>query len=435
MIDKLKILYHYLNRPKFESRDKLECWQDKQVKSFLKKILKKSPFYKNYYEKCCIGDWREFPVIDKAVMMDNFDALNTVKITKEKAFEVALKAEKERDFTPAIGNITVGLSSGTSGNRGVFLVNPQERCKWAGKILAKILPYSIFKSHRIAFFLRANSNLYTTVQSGKIKFEFFDLLNPIETHVQGLNSFGPTILIAPPSVLRMLAQAKDGGVLNISPDKIISVAEVLEPIDEHYIAVSFGQKLHQVYQATEGFIASTCQYGTLHLNEDMIVVQKEYVDESAGKFIPIITDFSRTTQPIIRYRLNDILTERKEPCPCKSHYTAIEKIEGRCDDIFYLKDTNGDYKPVFPDYISRAVMYASEFIDEYKVVQFDNSIKIYLRLSNNDLRNEIETSVKNELNMLFSRLGILGCEIDFDNYLNENKDRKMKRVERKIGVC
>ena len=74
-------------------------------------------------------------------------------IKKEEAFRVALQAETTRDFAPQLEGITVGLSSGTSGNRGLFLVGPQEQAKWAGTILAKALPGSLWAEQRIAFFL------------------------------------------------------------------------------------------------------------------------------------------------------------------------------------------------------------------------------------------------------------------------------------------
>ena len=48
--------------------------------------------------------------------------------------------------------------------------------------------------------------------------------------------------------------------------------------------------IDQVYQATEGFLACTCSAGHLHLNEDIIFVEKEYLDER--RFYPVITDLS-----------------------------------------------------------------------------------------------------------------------------------------------
>ncbi len=136
-------------------------------------------------------------------------------------------------------------------------------------------------------------------------------------------------------MLRFLAKSLREGELQISPLKILSVAEVLDPMDEQFIQETFEQKVHQVYQCTEGFLGCTCEHGTIHINEELLIMEKEYLDDH--KFIPIITDFSRKAQPILRYRLNDILTERTSPCPCGSPMLAIEKIEGRSDDIFYFQ--------------------------------------------------------------------------------------------------
>ncbi len=55
------------------------------------------------------------------------------------ASAAAEKAETSRDFTPTVRGVTVGLSTGTSGARGVFMVSPAERQRWAGTMLAKLL--------------------------------------------------------------------------------------------------------------------------------------------------------------------------------------------------------------------------------------------------------------------------------------------------------
>lgn len=174
-------------------------------------------------------------------------------------------------------------------------------------------------------------------------------------HIRRLNLYQPSILAAPPSVLKILAMAIKSNELKIKPIKVISIAEVLEPIDQLFIGEQFQQTIHQVYQCTEGFLDVSCSQGIIHLNEDLVVIQKEYIDDR--RFIPVITDFCRTTQPIIRYRLNDILVESSKPCSCGSIFTALEKIEGRCDDIFYLYTRfGGKLVPVFPDFLRRALM-------------------------------------------------------------------------------
>ena len=65
------------------------------------------------------------------------------------------------------------------------------------------------------------------------------------------------------------------GELAIHPQKIVSVAEILEDSDRERIAEAFSLSIiDQVYQATEGFLACTCSAGNLHLNEDIIFVEK-----------------------------------------------------------------------------------------------------------------------------------------------------------------
>lgn len=438
MKDKIKILKAYLHSKygkTFKSKKELEAYQHKQVISFLHKILPLSPFYSNLYKGLSLEDWRSFPTIDKTIMMDNFNRLNTVGINKENAFEIAFKAENNRDFSPMLNDITIGLSSGTSGNRGLFIASKEERLKWAGTILSKVLPNSILSSNKVAFFLRANSNLYTTVEGGRIKFEFFDLLDEVDKLIQKLNSFSPTILVAPPSMLRLLAKSIEDNRLKINPLKIISVAEVLDPLDEKYINSQFNGKIHQIYQCTEGFLATTCSHGTLHLNEDLLVIQKDYIDKSLGKFSPIITDFSRNSQPIIRYKLNDILTERKTPCPCGSIHTAIDAIEGRCDDMFYLYGSNtSKLIPIFPDFIRRAIISSSEYISEYKVIQKEYRLfEVFVDVPI-EVKYEVSKKIISSFSNLFDKLQCEMPHIEFIEDIENIPSKKLRRVERQFQI-
>ncbi|HLO86337.1 MAG TPA: F390 synthetase-related protein [Nostocaceae cyanobacterium] len=435
----LTILWSYLKAKyirRFPSREALLAWQNLQVRKYLQEIIPKSPFYRNYYQNYNIDNWQELPIIDKSIMMSNFDQLNTINVTKPQVLELAAQAEQKRDFSQTLQGYTVGMSSGTSGNRGLFIVSQTEQQAWAGTILAKALPSFILTPQRIAFFLRANSNLYETVKGQKLKFEYFDLFKDINSHIQRLQKFQPTILVSPPSMLRLLAEAQSRGELNIQPIKIVSVAEVLDPLDETYISKCFGQKIHQIYQCTEGFLGHTCEYGTLHLNEDILVIQKEYLDKEAGKFIPIITDFNRRTQPIIRYRLDDILTERKEPCPCGSILTAVESIEGRKDDIFWLRQQTGEnLKPIFPDFIRRTIILASEDIQEYLVIQKNpDLIEVYLKVAE-ELRDSIENNVHQSLLELFSRMSCQVPTIHYHKYEDRREHHvKLRRVKREFII-
>ncbi len=432
----LSILWHYAqakrNLTRWTDRSELEQWQDRQVKRHLKAILPRSPFYQRLYAGRSVEDWREFPTISKVEMMKHFNELNTVGLDRDRAFELALEAERSRNFVPTIGNVTIGLSSGTSGNRGLFIVQPKETFAWAGNMLAKILPGSLLDRHRAALFLRANSNLYGSVATGRFSFAFFDLLEPMSTLIHRLQEFSPTLLVAPPSVLRRLAEAQRDGKINLRPIRIFSVAEVLEPEDKAFIEEWFQVPVFQIYQATEGFLGVSCVHGTLHLNEDIVVIQKEWLDEKRRKFSPVITDFRRRTQPILRYRLNDILTERAIPCPCGSVFTAIESIEGRCDDMFLFR-VEGTQKTieVFPDFIRRAIITSSPAITEYRAIQdINGDIEIQLAVDFSQ-QSCTEIRVRENFQQLCTTLGCVIPKISFAPIANSEMQTKLRRVLRR----
>ncbi len=154
--------------------------------------------------------------MDKALMMARFDDLNTVGISKDQAMKVALEAERTRDFSPTVGRISVGLSSGTSGHRGLFLTSPEEQAMWAGAVLAKMLPRGRCFGQHIAFFLRANNNLYQTLDSPLLSFRFFDMEQPLAEHLAALQNAQPSIFVAPASVLSRLPAYPVQAQLNIA---------------------------------------------------------------------------------------------------------------------------------------------------------------------------------------------------------------------------
>ena len=366
-MSKLSTLFRYFFTPKkFKSRKQIERIQRKGMSKQAKFVRKNSPFYARHWDGLQDEQWHEFPLIDKSIMMENLEDLLTVRIDVSKAKSLADEAEKSRDFSPKIGPYSIGYSSGTSGSRGMHFVSEKEQAGWAGFMLARGLDGSIFSKHRIGLILRANSNTFESVGSNRIEFKFYDLMKPLEDIHESILQDKLDILIGPPSVLRYLADVKSP----LKVRKLVSAAEVLDEIDRRHIEAHFGQIVHQFYSSTEGEIAATCEHGTLHLNEEIMVIQKQWVDEEKGWYHPIISDFKRKTQPIIRYRLNDILVASKQPCKCGDTRESIESIMGRQDDIFMLEKKSGDgFEQVIPDFIRRAVMQMHPDITAYCAIQ------------------------------------------------------------------
>lgn len=308
------------------------------------------------------------PVVSKPQWLAQFDQTNTAGLTLAQARDAALAAEHERDFSSTVRargrDYTVGLSSGTSGSRGVFVVSAEEQARWAGVTLAKLLPRGLFAGERVAFFLRANSNLYTATRSRWLSFEYFDLMQGFESHLARLTSYRPSIVVAPAQVLQALAPKAQA--LGLSGCYVISVAEVLEPSVRELLERSFA-RVGEVYQATEGLLATTCEHGRLHLNEENLVVEPEWLGE--GRFVPVVTDLRRRTQPLVRFRLNDVLRDGGRGCPCGRVTRVVVAVEGRCDDQLQLPGPHGERVTVFSDAVSRALALGLPTGAEYELVQ------------------------------------------------------------------
>jgi putative adenylate-forming enzyme len=396
------------------------------MKKHVKFIRKNSPFYARHWDGLSDDQWAEFPLIDKSVMMENLGDLLTVRLDVEQATKLAKKAEQSRDFSSKIGPYSIGFSSGTSGSRGMHFVSEKEQASWAGFMLSRGLDDSILSRQKIGLILRANSNTFESIGSKRIKFKFYDLMKPLEEIHQMILQDELDILIGPPSVLRYLADVKSPLKVN----KLVSAAEVLDEIDRRHIEQHFGQIAHQFYSSTEGEIAATCEFGTLHLNEGIMVIQKEWVDEEKGWYHPIISDFKRSTQPIIRYRLNDILVASKQPCKCGDARESIDSIMGRQDDIFLLKKRNGgEYEQIVPDFIRRAVMQMHPDITAYRAIQRSaDEIEVQL------LPEDLEQVSLEGFDLVWQQKNVETPKIIITKYEHKPSATKLRRIQREFTI-
>ncbi|MCM3780451.1 F390 synthetase-related protein [Microbacterium hydrocarbonoxydans] len=406
------------------SRRAVDRRQRRLLKRHLRFLRRRSPYFRDLLAD---RTFDALPLMDKRVMMAHFDAMNTVGARRDEALELAIANERSREFDADLGANSVGLSSGTSGHRGLFLVSPAERDAWVGTVLARTLPRGNLLGHRIALFLRADNTLYESVRSRAVSFRYFDVYADMAGNVARLQQYRPTILVAPPSVLRVIAEAAQAGAFDVVPQKVYSVAEVLELADADRIRKALRQPvLHQLYQCTEGFLAHTCEHGVIHLNEDAVLFEREPLD--AERFVPIVTDLRRRAQPIVRYRLGDVLRAKAERCSCGSALAAIDRIEGREGDTLLFRGREGGAVPVFADVMARALLFAEGF-DEYRVVQTAASrLEIALDVVNDRSRR----SVVAEVDGLADRLDCERPEVVFVRY-ERDPAVKLRRVVRDWG--
>lgn len=365
---------------------KIHEFHERQAQKIIQYAVNNSKFYRSYYNNQNLSNVSQLPLIDKQIMMKEFTDFNTVGLTREECLDFCLRTEETRDFSKKYKNFIIGMSTGTSGNRGIEMVSKKEAGIMQTTFIARF-PIPLRGRFHLAFILRVFSPGFN-VNIGKFKMSYVSPMDTLENIIDKLNQMQPTALSAPPSMLKILAEAKQDKKLQISPNLVVSYAEVLSPDTEQYLEQIFETKILEVYKCTEGMLAQSCKAGRLHINEDISIV--EIVDKNDDPIPPgtpghvIVTDLVKHTTPIIRYRLNDIVTidPDPKPCSCGSQFRVIKQIQGRADDMFLGRrfDTKKS-QFIFGDYIRRAIVSTSDHIREYRAIQESpNKINIDLDL-------------------------------------------------------
>lgn len=276
----------------------------------------------------------DFPVVDASDMRASPGVWNSLSLSNEQIATGANAAERGEAGEVRHG-VYAGYSTGSFGKRGMFLSSRAERARYLGQSLAKLLPAPFLSRRRIGLCLRADNALYRDVaNAGRFEFHFFNLTMQPEVRAAEVEAFAPDIFVAPSHILAELAAMAISG--KFKPPKFERLFYGAEPMgapERDWIANALGARPDPIYQATEGFLAAACRYGTLHLNEDSIAFEFETIG-SSDRVRAIVTDLRRTSQPIVRVRLDDIIQLRNAACPCGSAMQAIEPVEGRVADIW-----------------------------------------------------------------------------------------------------
>lgn len=394
----------------YQNRESMLRAQERRLYSFLRRKADRVPAFEGIQGRF-LQDW---PVMDKAALMADFARYNRLGLT-------AAEGWSHLEAGTAPKGHAIGASTGTSGNRGLYIVSERERYRWLGTILAHALPDFLCRRHRVAIVLPANSRLYDAAnESGRLQLRFFDLGLGIEAQFAPLAEFQPTVIVAPPKFLRALAESDT----QITPQRIFSGAEVLDEEDRRIVETRFDLIVREIYMATEGLFGIACRHGTLHLLEDQVAFEFLPVEGSANLVTPLITDFSRETQVMIRYRMNDVLELAPIPCPCGRPHRAIQQVHGRCDDIFTLPSFGSPVR-ITPDVIRNAVLRADKRISDFRVIQTGrNTVRVELKPEEGDCLPAAAASLR----ALFTACGAAPEIKPVATVLISPSDRKLRRV-------
>lgn len=275
------------------------------------------------------GRLEDMPIVDVAEIRHDYGQWNSLGLTDT---QIRQMADNPQPDNAQAGDISVGYSSGTAGQRGLFMADAAERADYIGQSLARLLPLAaLLKRQRLALHLRSNSALYSDVSRSRFAFAHFPLDRPAAESWTALQAWHPTILIAPPH--RLLAMARDAMGSLPSLRHLFYGSEPMSRAEADWLQSRFGLRPLPIYQATEGFLGAACPRGALHLNDHSLEIELEPVPGTPG-FCPIITDLRRHSQPIVRVRGDDYLELADQPCPCGFAGRVIAPPAGRVQQIW-----------------------------------------------------------------------------------------------------
>lgn len=297
--------------------------------SRLQSSLKATPALLGYAQK----PLSEYPITDISDVRKDYGRWNSLGLDHDQIIKLA--EANERGIVENTNGLSAGYSTGTSGQRGVFLASPSERADYIGQSLARLLPASaLLKHQRLALHLRSNNTLYSDVSGKQFVFRHFSLNAPPQETLKSLQAFSPTILIAPPYRLLAMSEFFNGTEAPLGHLKYLFYgSEPMSEVENEHIRSVYGQHAHPIYQATEGFIGGACANGKLHLNDHSMEIELDPVPGTPG-YRPIITDLRRKSQPVVRFRGDDYLELDHEVCACDFAGRVIKPIAGRVQNIW-----------------------------------------------------------------------------------------------------
>lgn len=158
----------------------------------------------------------------------------------------------------------------------------------------------------------------------------------------------------------------------------ITTAEVLHPHQREAIASTFGCPVADSYGCAEAGVAGfECERGGMHVPIESVVVER--IPAEGGLAEVLLTDLHNLRQPLIRYRVGD-LVEPVPPgtrCACGRALPLLGRLTGRAGDTLELPDGRR-VNANLPSYVFKHHGKA-DTVREYQFVQFPEGV-IELRI-------------------------------------------------------
>lgn len=363
-----------------------------------------SAFYRSLYRDVprALDDTSDLPVTSKKELMARFDDWVTDPDLRLSNIQ-AVVDDPQRIGERYLGKYTLATTSGTTGTRGIFVLDDHTITvtnAMAARMIASWLSLAdavrvALRGGRLAMVMATAGHFASAVAAVRLRqgsasrarrVGVFPASAPLPSLVEQLNLFQPALLAPYASMGAMLATEQEVGRLHISPVLIALSAEGLPPHEYHRIAKAFRAKTGNSYAATEcTFLSYGCREGWLHVNADWAIlepVNAEHRPVAPGvqSHTVLLTNLANRVQPIIRYDLGDSVVQRPNGCRCGNSLPAI-RVTGRAADVLTFPASSGGRRSV-PPLTFGSVLDTLAGVEQAQIVQTAHErLRIRLRLA------------------------------------------------------
>jgi amino acid adenylation domain-containing protein len=308
-----------------------------------------SPFYRDLYSSTgikyrALGEVTssDLPLIDKKMLMDNFDRAVTDTRLRKRDLERWMY-ENRNPAASYLNEFVVFHSSGTSGRAGVFVYSQTER-RFAGSIVASQLPppanYGNGRT-KAAFYIIAHGNRSAVSRAVRMPSSIYEtlilsVLDSPDVVARKLNDFQPHQLHGYASSVHQLSRHALSGKLKISPQRILVGGDKLTTGMAMAIRRAWDVPIYDFYTASESSCIAVREsndaamnvLAELNLLEVPDAENRGTEDDRSGRLV--LTNLYNHTLPIIRYSLGDevMLGKPTDHAPGGT----IKNLRGRAHD-------------------------------------------------------------------------------------------------------
>ncbi|MCR9192044.1 MAG: hypothetical protein NXI01_05220 [Gammaproteobacteria bacterium] len=361
------------------SREKIEVFQEKQLRVLLHHVNRHSPYYRRVLkghdiDKMTVSDLSTLPMLTKSEVLEHWDDIICVKDLDKATAESHLKMLRDNPQANVFYNdqYYITATGGSSGLRGCYV--------WDLDCLAEITAvdfrYQVrdelqkegFMPRVVAVLtapsaIHASTPLCTTQLDSRDKMVHCIITDAMQDLCEQLNALQPTHLIGYASVIARLAREQRYGTLRIAPLRVTTNSEPLDDRARETILNAWGVQANNTWGSVEMGIAGIedDRHQGLILSEDMIVF------EPADRKL-IITNLFNKALPLIRYVVDDVVEIKKASF---TDYQITPTVEGRTNDWFFY-DGHVEVHPM----IFWNILEQEANIREYQVVQTPKGAQI-----------------------------------------------------------